>query len=973
MTTRTPQARSRPFFSLKWKAIILSVIIAFIIAGSLSALNYLNLSHQYQEQHEKVYQQYAVHAEGLIDRSAQRLLQIGGIIPSLSGMDAALLSRDARRVTGSLNQHWPGLQINVGINLLRIYSKSNQLLGSWGDGTLRSATIPSPILGWVWKVNENETPTSTLDCSQDCIQYAIVPLLANGQNVGAVLLGRSLAEVILDFKKVSGTDIGVAVQDDSVQNHNGNVNAVKVGNSTYRIVAITSPKKSQQILARATLNTPLGTDSGQELQIPVNDRIYETKALPLRGVVNSKTLLVVITDVTDDIAHINADIKESLITAAAGLAISVLLLLAFLWSPMSRLKKTASSLPLLSNREFDRARSILAMNRDTNHLDDEVDILNDTAISLSHQLEALEKAGSDYTLDLARRADEISRQKDFVTNLLDTAQAIIITQNSRGEITMINQYGEALLGYQSDELLGSPFANHISQTDITSDAFKDIFDLVAGRRSHLNHELNMLCKDGTLRYIAWYHSRPPQHENEGSEVLSVGIDITDRKIAESKLSWLAQHDSLTSLANRRQLQTILGRLINLAVRDQQSGALLYLDIDQFKDVNDSSGHHAGDALLKNIAERLGSTLQNDEVIARLGGDEFAIVVPRATREQAIETAKQIEAQLKNIALPASGRIHRISASIGIALFPQHGESVYDLLANADIAMYQAKGGGRGRWHLFSDDNNIREQLQQRIYWKDRLEQALIEDRFVLHYQPIVDISSGLTTHFEALIRLKNDDDSLTLPGAFIQIAESAGMIHRIDRLVVSKAIDQIEQLHADSLHPIFSINLSAHAFNDPDLFELIKERVRHGRFDASKLIFEVTETAAVSDFAAARDYMQAIRELGCRFSLDDFGVGFSSFYSLKQLPVDYIKIDGSFIRNLHENPDDQILVQALAQVARSFGKKTVAEFVDNDQALRLLSRYQIDYAQGFFLGRPQPPHEAFAILSRQQQAAQQRG
>jgi EAL domain-containing protein (putative c-di-GMP-specific phosphodiesterase class I) len=285
--------------------------------------------------------------------------------------------------------------------------------------------------------------------------------------------------------------------------------------------------------------------------------------------------------------------------------------------------------------------------------------------------------------------------------------------------------------------------------------------------------------------------------------------------------------------------------------------------------------------------------------------------------------------------------------------------VKELLASADFAMLQAKEEGRGRWHMFSRSDETRERMRSRMYWNDQLSQALADDRFILHYQPIVDIKNGQISHYEVLLRLRYKDGSVVGPAHFIDTAERSGIIGAIDRMVISKAIRFLAELKGRGQAVSFAINLSGHAFTDPQLLSHLRLELERSRIEASRIIFEITETAAVSDFAMANSLMLAIKELGCRFALDDFGIGFSSFYYLKHLPVDYLKIDGSFIRHLADSLEDQIIVQAISQIAAGFGKQIVAEFVETEATLELLRHYNVDYAQGFLISQPLSAEEVF--------------
>ena len=962
MTATDDNTQQRKFLSLKWKALMLTSMILLGIAGILSLLSYLSLQKQYETQRSAVYQQYVAQVSGLIETSEQRLHQLGAMLPNLAGVQEPLLNADSERLQGVFNEHWPRLQIDVGVELIRIYSNSNRLLGSW-SGADAPEDLSSSVLGRVWYVNKHEAPVAFIDCSSNCIQYAVVPMLAEGRGVGVALIGRSLVDVILGFKQVAGTDIGVTIMGVGAKDTTGGAKDRWIRSWNANIVALTSPDHALPIIRQIASQDALVSSPRTGMRSQLHGSDYEVRLIPLQAYIASgEAGLIVVTDITSHLAEINHATRQSMLIAVVGFLIAEALLLILLWAPMSRLRSTALNLPLLSQSKYADIRSRITIPKRLHSLDDETDVLDRTAVALSHQLENLEQETKDYARTLAKRAEELTRQKDFVSSLLETAQAIIVTQNSRGEITMINHYGNSLLGYLDGELESQTFAKLIAQDCLDTNVYHDLSDLATGRIGHLHHELSVVCKDGETRAIAWYHSRPPQRGDGDHEVLSVGIDITDRKNAEERLSWLANHDPLTGLINRRRFHAELATAIDDARRLNMVGALLFLDVDQFKDVNDSSGHAAGDSLLRDVSNTLSEIMREDDFVARVGGDEFAIVIPDTDNEGAIEVAQRVKERLQEIKHILNGRIHRVSSSIGIAMFPRDGASASDVLANADMAMYQAKESSRGCWHMFSDNEQVKERLKKRVFWKARIEQALAEDHFVLFYQPIVNVKTGVASHYETLIRLQNEDGSIMGPAEFIEVAEATGIIHQIDRMVVKKAIAQLAELDAAGFDTSFSINLSAHAFSDPDIFRLIAKCVQAIDFDPARLIFEVTETAAVADFDVARESMHAIKELGCKFALDDFGVGFSSFDTLKQLPVDFVKIDGSFICKLHENTEDQMLVQALTQVAHGFEKQTVAEFVENEEIMKLLREYNVDYAQGYHLGKPLPPAQAFADL-----------
>jgi len=424
----------------------------------------------------------------------------------------------------------------------------------------------------------------------------------------------------------------------------------------------------------------------------------------------------------------------------------------------------------------------------------------------------------------------------------------------------------------------------------------------------------------------------------------------DREQAEEQLIWLADHDPLTRQMNRHRFKEDFARVVDQAMRFGHSGALLYLDLDEFKDVNDLSGHQVGDTLLKRVAEQLSGIAQSSDLLARLGGDEFALVLPEASPDEAIACAETAQKVIRGINLREQGRQHRISASIGIVTFPEHGQDIPELMANADLAMYQAKDRGRGRWHLFSPLDPGRKQLNDRILWKEEIAEALRQDRFELHFQPIIDLATGAPCHMEALLRMRDREGGMVFPDRFIPIAEKTGLIQIIDHWVLSQVIEVLARYPSLRI----AVNLSGNAMVDPTILKELERLIQLHAIDPERLSFEITESVAIDSLTDATRLMKSIQELGCRFALDDFGSGYASYAYLRQLPVDYIKIDGAFIRDLPNNREDRIFVKAITDMAHGMGKRVIAEFVENAEILDVLENIGVDCAQGYFFARPAP-------------------
>jgi EAL domain-containing protein (putative c-di-GMP-specific phosphodiesterase class I) len=353
-----------------------------------------------------------------------------------------------------------------------------------------------------------------------------------------------------------------------------------------------------------------------------------------------------------------------------------------------------------------------------------------------------------------------------------------------------------------------------------------------------------------------------------------------------------------------------------------------------------------------VADNLSSVVRETDILSRIGGDEFTLIMPNADEQGIVQVANKINERLMALDFIVDEKTYKTSCSIGIAIYPQHGKNSHELLSNADLAMYQAKKTGRGQFHLFSLENDYQSELTNKLYWKGIIEDALKNERFILLYQPILDLKTAQISHYECLSRIKSKDGKILMPGDFIPVAEDLGLIGQIDRMVIKKVIEQHLNIKQQGKNIKLAVNLSGRSFNDTTIFNDISALLNMPGVEPGQIIFEITETAAVSNFSAAQDLIEKIKSLGCALALDDFGVGFSSFYYLKHLPVDYVIIDGSFIQQLDKSFEDKVFVKALTEVSQAVGKKTVAEFVENEAILQILHDFGIDYAQGYHIGKP---------------------
>jgi diguanylate cyclase (GGDEF)-like protein len=581
---------------------------------------------------------------------------------------------------------------------------------------------------------------------------------------------------------------------------------------------------------------------------------------------------------------------------------------------------------------------------------DEIGDLARSFNKLAHHL-ALTRA------DLAEEHDALERQKSHLQTLMDGIDAVIVETDPLDlRFTYVSQEAQNLLGFPTRVWLEPQFIeNHIYPEDLGF--FKKQWNAKNGVPGTTTIDFRMSHSHGHLIDIRSINTF--DYDASGTLICrSLLLDVTEQKLNERRIVYLAEHDGLTGLYNRSRFQEELDRALDYAERFDQQGALMFIDLDQFKYINDTMGHLAGDEYLCTIAKRLAGSLRKIDVLGRLGGDEFGVLLPNTNPEEAERVATHLLQRLFANRAGCPDIDTPVSASIGIVIFPRHGTVPSNLLAIADAAMYSAKDKGRNTYHLHSETDKQITAMHAKLQWEQRIRSALENDLFVLHYQPVLKLDSLTVAHYEVLLRMADGEGGLILPAAFLDVAERFGMIRDIDRWVLRKAI-QVQSESCGTAQPVgLAINLSGRHFGDPQILEWIRYYIQESGADPSMLIFEITETAAVENIAQANQFTNSLHALGCRIALDDFGVGFSSFHYLKHLPVDIIKIDGSFVRNLPHDRFDRVFVQAMSNMARGLGIISTAEFIESEEITPTLLELDVDMGQGFYLA---PPTAYFAL------------
>ncbi|MDD1636377.1 MAG: EAL domain-containing protein, partial [Methylococcaceae bacterium] len=541
----------------------------------------------------------------------------------------------------------------------------------------------------------------------------------------------------------------------------------------------------------------------------------------------------------------------------------------------------------------------------------------------------------------------LTRAKDRYLALYDDNPTMVFNLSECGLILSVNRTGAKQLGLAVEELQDCSILDFIHPDDLPI-IHALIESCLASPFFVHKQELRQVCYNGR---IIWVRATAKLFENEHQQnsLLLVCEDVTEAHDLSEQIAYQASHDALTGLANRCEFDRHIKEAVTVACEDNSEHALCYLDLDQFKVVNDTCGHLAGDELLRQLGDLLRKNLRRHDFVARLGGDEFGILMYNCTLDEAFRACEKIRDMIKDFQFAWEDKSFTIGVSIGVSSINNTSGNAVDLLKEADAACYAAKDKGRNRVHVFSPDDEELALRHGEMQWVSKIKQGLEQSRFCLYGQPIVPLSGNIEKlHFETLVRYRDSKGHIVPPGAFLPAAERYNLASALDRAVISLLFEWIAKKpnFLDNLS-ICSINLSGISLSDESLLAFISEQFSEWAIPTHKICFEITETAAIANLSNATKFINHLRERGCAFSLDDFGSGLSSFAYLKSLPVDFLKIDGLFVKDIVDDKVDLAMVRAINEVGHIMGKKTIAEFVENERIFNLLNELGVDYAQGY--------------------------
>jgi diguanylate cyclase (GGDEF)-like protein len=823
--------RPTRFLSLRWKMTAMLSALLCAIAAVFVTITYWHLHEQFRQEQLARHTRYQQAFDAQVKQSAKRMWLFSDML--------IVAAESGDSIADYLNNNWDLLQLDWGLYNARLYDASGNPLGNWGDIDKADASE------WVAKVVNSNEPMSSMGCDKACRNYATLPIVLPNNDVNVLVLGASVADVVIAMQEVGNIDVALLVPAAMISGHdNASGNSVvktpvadnhgdtaMLAHWNRHVAAITNGSQMLPLLEQASSAHSLD-EQLRGYSEAASDGLHFTLHAYALPTGNTQATLIVIEDVSAEKNRIRTFLWQASVTLVVALAVLALTLTAMMMAPLKQVQSLSGMLPLLAQKAYVVVRENIRLQRHTRR-HDELDILSDATIELSFELENLE------------------------------------------------------------------------------------------------------------------------HQ------------VAER---EQALQQMALYDTLTGLANRGYLEQQLETLFASNRLNQKPFALLSLDLDHFKRINDSIGHHMGDRLLIEAANRLRDGAGHGNTTARLGGDEFTVVVPEIGDSNALlAIAHHLLARLREPFIIDGAEI-LTSTSIGIAVAPENGSSPQELIRNADIAMYKAKDSGRNSVHFFTQRMN--EEVQEQIQLEAELRIALKRRDFVLFYQPLIDLLSGRIVSAEALVRWIHPEKGLIPPMSFIPLLEDTGMITVLGDQVLDMATRQLREWALAGIDDIpVAINLSVRQLHDNHLLEKLQDAITRNQLKPSQLRLEITESLLMENTDRTINLLNAIKAMGVATAIDDFGTGYSSLSYLKRLPVDVIKIDRSFVKDIPGDKNDVEICGAVIAMAQKLELRVVAEGVETQAQADFLRLSHCDIAQGFLYSKPIPAAEFTALLMARRAAA----
>lgn len=925
------------YLSVRWKIILL----ASLVLGLTSALF---IWHQHRDQLREFTDNQAGFRERshyildhLFQSQAERMQMLANLLVAQPNVREDILNRRGERLSERVDALATELSFDQGVEAVVFHDVSQQQLAYWGNSNYASGLLPFVKLS-----AKEETPQTHVECKTSCIQLTVIPISDKGRTIATVAIVSNLESILGDLHRLSASDVAVL---------KGGLHDESKPLASMQVVSVSGGAPIREVLDAARQGIwPEG-----HFQLNHAGQVYQVVLIPTPLTGDDQAHFVVIPDVTKQIKQIDAHYHNNLMRGLAVMGLAMLLLYVMLRPTMRRIQHVSQILPLLGQEKFAQVRENYAVRPRAQWLGgrwaDEVDELESLAMALAGRLEQLKAESVEHVDSLYLQASELMHERDLISGLLDTAPVLILSYDGSGRIQLANAYA----------------LNVCAKTVLTGDSYpvlfqgmsKDDYGVILAemevgvvRRA----ESSITAPDGTVTDVLWFHSRLADAAGHASTYLSVGMDITEHRIKEAQIHNLAFYDVLTKLPNRRLLTDYIHHAMASSARHRSYCALAFVDLDHFKSFNDSRGQEMGDQLLIEIGDRLRSSVREFDTVAHLAGDEYVVLLEELSEDAGLAGMQmRVIGEKLRVAINQpcllQGTSVRITASVGVCLFNGHEASVDDLLRHANIAMSHAKTAGRNTLRFF--DPMMQSGIEARSALHADLHQALTCNQFSLYYQ-VQTNEQGRALGAEALLRWIHPVRGMVSPLNFIPLAEESELILPIGLWVLQTACAQIKVWESDPLtcHLQLAVNVSARQFHQENFVELVLKTLDETGANPARLKLELTESMVLNDISDSIAKMQELKKLGVSIAIDDFGTAYSSLSYLTQLPLDQLKIDQSFVRNIGVKPSDAIIVKTIINMASNLEMAVIAEGVETEAQREFLQGAGCLAYQGYLFSKP---------------------
>ncbi|WP_269619345.1 putative bifunctional diguanylate cyclase/phosphodiesterase [Zhongshania sp. BJYM1] len=810
---------------------------------------------------------------------------------------------------------------------------------SSGIGTTEHKITSEQKQSIIKAVQNRNRAVATIVCEEKCYQRLLIPTQdINAQKV-ILVIHRSAELLLNDFSGISGANIAIIKLPEVSKK-------LTAEHILLASPAATTPKILQKISDKIDVHDYINNSFFD------STNFYSTRFLALSSDESNNHYIAIVKDHAKVYRQIFRATNELLLTSFITLIIILILIAIILKPPLNRLSELTKILPLLPLGRFDNARQLLKKLESNSHWIDEIDILANTVDKVIDSLDSMDRIVIEHKNELAVKIDALTEAKIFNETLLDTSPLAIIIHDADGKIRNINKLGRELTGLTEQVPQSANINSWLRNERQTKNLSTQLLPILSSDGTKIQSETTFFTADGRKLDFLWTHSSLCVGGDR--KILSLGIDITERREADESLSWLGQHDRVTGLLNRSSFTEDANNYIDIH-HNSMLIELLMLDIDDFAAFNDRHGFDAGDKLLNDLAAHLHKSLPLDTILSRTGSGEFCALICHKNNSQ--KCAKDLDLDhLTRFAFKYDGDEEEVCLSGVIDAYDESLTGIDELISNTTSTMIRVKNKLRG--HLYyaagEHDDGKRSSRHKKYQMKEQLLSALNENRLVLFYQPILDLRSNRISHCECLVRLLDEEGQFIAPAKFLGIASESGLLPKLDYSVIEKAMRQQSLWEESGITTGLSINVTAPTLEQADFKQRIESLIHLTGANPKRLIFEIVETDAISNLNIAHDLLNHFKSIGAKIAFDDFGIGFTSFEYVRDLPVDFIKIDQSFIRFINEREQDRVLVKSMIDMSHSLGKKVIVEGVENRIALNIVKDMGVEYVQGYHVCRPMP-------------------